>query len=143
MEINIRCYSTAPSTKAKKHEKALSYKISHESNGTLITLGSVPTSHTIHIELAPVHKVSPPAAHASPQLDVIDPNPYIWDIIDKAWVELDKKWDYWNCVNNSEPVLNKVRALQGRGMDKGLLDAVLELLLADTRYAGEEQGMEF
>jgi alpha-glucosidase (family GH31 glycosyl hydrolase) len=142
-ETNIRCYSTAPSHKTKKHEKALSFKISHEDNGTLITLGSVPTNHTIHIELAPVHKVSPPAAHASPQLNVIDPNPYIWDIIDKSWIELDKKWDYWNCVNNSESVLNKVRALQGRGMDQGLLNAVLELLLADTRYAGEESGMEF
>ena len=54
----------------------------------------------------------------------------------RAWIEMDKKWDIWNCVNNSEPVLNKVRALSNRGLKQELLDALLELLLADERYGG-------
>ncbi|KAI4618759.1 hypothetical protein J4E80_005363 [Alternaria sp. BMP 0032] len=133
----IRCVTTSPST--KKHAKTLSHKITQESNGTLITLDAVPTSHTIHIELLSSSSHSAGSSSSGPQLDVIDPNPKLWDIIDKAWIELDKKWDYWNCVNNGEPVLNKVRALQGRGMNQALLDAMLELLLADERYAGEEK----
>lgn len=121
---DIRCISTSPST--KRHAKPLPARIMHEANGTLITLGAVPADHTCIIELG-----------AGPQLDVLDPNPKIWDIIDKGWIELDRKWDIWNCVNNSEPVLNKVRALSNRGLQQELLDAILELLLADERYAGE------
>lgn len=129
-DATIRCITTSPST--RKSAKQLAHSISHVPNGSLITLtDAVPTSHTIHIELSP-----------APALDVLDPNPLIWDIIDKSWIELDRKWDIWNCVNNSEPVLNKVRALQGRGLPRELLDAVLELLLADERYAGEGTGME-
>jgi hypothetical protein len=120
----IRCFTTAPSTKSRA--SPLKHSIETKPNGTLLTLAAVPTGHAIHIELG-----------SSPQLDVIDPNPKLWDIIDKAWIEMDKKWDYWNCVNNPEPVLNKVRALQGRGVRKELLDAMLELLLADERYAGD------
>ncbi|CAO2649375.1 Nn.00g067600.m01.CDS01 [Neocucurbitaria sp. VM-36] len=123
----IRCMSTSPST--KRHAKALSHTVTKESSGTLITLNGVSSEHTCYVELG-----------AGPQLDVIDPNPKIWDIIDKAWIEMDRKWDIWNCVNNSEPVLNKVRALQNRGLQQELLDAILELLLADERYAGEGLG---
>lgn len=122
---SIRCVSTGPS--AKRHAKPLAYSIEHSTTGTLIVLPAIPADHTAIIELN----------ESGPQLDVIDPNPRIWDILDKAWIDMDKKWDVWNCVNNSEPVLNKVRALQNRGLSKELLDAVLELLLADERYAGE------
>ncbi|KAF1851119.1 glycoside hydrolase family 31 protein [Cucurbitaria berberidis CBS 394.84] len=121
----VRCMTTSPST--KRHAKTLSHTITKETNGTLITLEGVPSGHTCYIELG-----------AGPQLDVIDPNPKIWDIIDQAWIDMDRKWDIWNCVNNGEPVLNKVRALQNRGLQQELLDAILELLLADERYAGEQ-----
>lgn len=125
---SINCLTTSPHT--KRHAKSLSYTMSQESNGTVLTLGAVPTDHTIIIELGA-------GKHTGPQLDVIDPTPKLWDIIDKAWIELDRKWDTWNTVNNNEPVLNKVRALQGKGLQQELVDALLELLLADERYSGE------
>ncbi|KAF2028449.1 hypothetical protein EK21DRAFT_69632 [Setomelanomma holmii] len=132
----ICCLSTSPH--AKRHAKQLSHKQTTEPNGTLITLGSVPTDHTIIIELTSSlkhgHHIS------SPQLDIIDPIPRIQSIIDNSCIEMDRKWDIWNTVNNSEPVLNKVRALQGKGLQKELLDAVLEVLLADERYSGEGVG---
>lgn len=120
----IRCITNSPG--AKRHAKQLAHTVTHEGNGTLITLSALPSTHTCVIELG-----------SGPQLDVIDPNPKIQEIIDKAWIDMDKKWDVWNCVNNSEPVLNKVRALQNRGLKQELLDAILELLLADERYARE------
>lgn len=126
---DIRCMTISPNT--KRHAKTMSHTIIAESNGTVITLDAVSTEQTCIIELG-----------SSPQLDVIDPNPKIWDIIDKAWIELDRKWDIWNCVNNNEPVLNKIRALQNRGLQQELLDAILELLLADERYAGEGLDVE-
>jgi len=125
----IRCITTSPST--KRNAKALNFTTHQESNDTIVEIGSVPSDNAVIIELG-----------AGPQLDVIDPNPKIWDIIDKAWIEMDQKWDIWNCVNNSEPVLNKVRALSNRGLKQELLDAILELLLADERYAGAGADME-
>lgn len=122
---HVRCTTTSPST--KRTAKFITHQIMQESNGTLITLPHVSTDHTIVIELGA----------SGPQLDVLDPNPRLRDIIDKAWIDMDKKWDVWNCVNNTEPVLNKVRALQNRGISVELQDAMLELLLADERYAGE------
>lgn len=128
---SIRCLST--SRRTKRHAKPLSHSISHSPNGgTLIVPPPIPADHTLIIELNA----------SDPQLDVIDPNPRIWDIIDKAWIDMDKKWDVWNCVNNTEPVLNKVRALQNRGLTEETRDAILELLLADVRYAGEGEGAD-
>jgi alpha-glucosidase (family GH31 glycosyl hydrolase) len=123
----IQCLCTSPGT--KRHAKPLAYTLEKEDNGTLITLGTIPTDHTLIIEL----NTTSSSKHG-PQLDIIDPAPKIWDIIDKACIEMDRKWDVWNVINNNEPVLNKVRALQGKGLQAELLDAILELLLADERY---------
>ncbi|KAH8724708.1 glycosyl hydrolases family 31-domain-containing protein [Phaeosphaeriaceae sp. PMI808] len=127
---SFNCLTTSPHT--KRHAKSLSHTLSTEANGTLLTFSSIPTDHTIIIELANQSKHS-----SGPQLDIVDPTPRLQDIIDKAHIEMDRKWDLWNTVNNSEPVLNKVRALQGKGLQSELLDAMLELLLADERYGGE------
>jgi hypothetical protein len=53
---------------------------------------------------------------------------------------MDQKWDVWNTVNSGESVLSKVRQLQGKGLKKEVLDAVLEVLLADERLSGEGGG---
>ncbi|KAF1829897.1 alpha-xylosidase [Decorospora gaudefroyi] len=128
----IHCHSTPPTTtttKSKKnHPKPIPFTLSHEQNGTLIRLdAAIPTSHTITIQLP-----------ASAPLNIIAPEPHIWSIVDKAWIQLDAKWDVWNVVSNGESVLNRVRALQGKGLERELLDAILELLLADERYGGDE-----
>ncbi|KAH7074397.1 glycosyl hydrolases family 31-domain-containing protein [Paraphoma chrysanthemicola] len=124
--------------KKKKHAKEIKHHLSTESNGTLISLGKIPTNHTIVIELNSSSKTGLGAGSgAGPQLDVVDPTPRIHEVIDRACIDMDRKWDTWNTVNNNDPVLNKVRNLQGKGMPSELLDAVLELLLADQRYSGE------
>lgn len=127
-DAEIRCMTTSPGT--KRNAKPLSFTTTQESNGAVITLGAMPTDGSCIIELGS-------NSSSGPQLDVIDPNPKLWDIIDKSWIEMDQKWDIWNCVNNNDPVLNKVRALSNRGLKQELLDAMLELLLADERYAGQ------
>jgi hypothetical protein len=133
---DISCFTTSPHAN-KHHAKPLSHTLTTEPNGTLICLGSVSTSNAIIINLLPSHSSS--SSH-HPQLDIVDPLPRIRDIIDKAGIDMDAKWDIWNTVDNRESVLNKVRALQGKGMKKELLDAVLEVLLADERYADRENG---
>ncbi|KAF2128438.1 glycoside hydrolase family 31 protein [Dothidotthia symphoricarpi CBS 119687] len=124
-DTQIRCITTSPST--KRHAKPLPFSTARDATGTLVTLGPVPADHTCILEFG-----------AAPQLDVVDPNVRIWEVIDRAWIDMDRKWDVWNCVNNGEPVLNKVRALQNRGLKAELLDALLELLLADERYGGKD-----
>jgi alpha-glucosidase (family GH31 glycosyl hydrolase) len=122
---SIACLTTSPAK--KHHAKPLSHKLSTESNGTLITLTAVPTDHTIIIDLGAKHP---------PQLDVVDPKHRIEEIIDKACIKMDEKWDLWATMNNGESVLNKVRGLQGKDyLKKDMLDAMLELLLADERFA--------
>lgn len=130
--VEIRCITTSPT--AKRHAKPFPFTLSTDpsTGSTVISLVAVPATHTCIIELG----------CNAPQLDVLDPNPRLWNIIDKLWLELDRKWDVWNCVNNGEPVLNKVRALQNRGLEKGVVDALLELLLADERYGEGEGAME-
>ncbi|KAH4036446.1 hypothetical protein HBI81_170420 [Parastagonospora nodorum] len=124
----ITCLTT--SATKKHHAKHLSHKLSTESNGTLITLTSVPTDHAIIIELG---------AKNSPQLDIVDPIRRIEDLIDKACIRMDEKWDLWATMNNGESTLNKVRGLQGKDyLKKEMLDAILELMLADERFAGGE-----
>ena len=138
---DITCLTTGP--KKGKHAKALSHKVSTEANGTLLSLESVSSDHTIIVELNGASSSTiKPHKGSDPQLDIVDPTPKIQDIIDKAWIEMDQKWDVWNAVNNNDSVLNKVRALQGKELKQELLDAILELLLADERLGGESAGDE-
>ncbi|CAA9957897.1 Alpha-xylosidase [Pyrenophora teres f. maculata] len=139
----IRVITTAPAT--RRTAKSQPFTLEKVDNGTLISIEKVPVTHTIIVELCPSTPSSSSSSSSStgPALDVINPNPHIWNILDKAWLDNEKKRDIWWCLDNTEPVLNKVRALQGRGVEPDLLDAMLELLLADERYAGEgEEDME-
>jgi alpha-glucosidase (family GH31 glycosyl hydrolase) len=128
---DIACSSTAPGK--KNSAKAIKHNIAASPTGTLISLPAVPTGHSISIAL-----VSSKAA--APHLDVVDPAPRIHALIDAARIEMDQKWDVWNTVNSGESVLSKVRQLQGKGLKKEVLDAVLEVLLADERLSGEGGG---
>ncbi|KAE8851043.1 hypothetical protein HRS9122_01330 [Pyrenophora teres f. teres] len=136
----IRVITTAPA--ARRTAKSQPFTLEKVDNGTLISIEKVPVTHTIIVELCPSTPSSSSSSSTGPALDVINPNPHIWNILDKAWLDNEKKRDIWWCLDNTEPVLNKVRALQGRGVEPDLLDAMLELLLADERYAGEGEDME-
>ncbi|KAF1915705.1 alpha-xylosidase [Ampelomyces quisqualis] len=119
---DITCLTTSPAK--KYHAKHLAHKLSSDTTGTLITLSSIPTSHAIIVDLGAKH---------GPELDVIDPLPRLYDIIDGGASDLEQKRDVWNTVNNGDSVLNKVRNLQGKGLKGEFLDALLEVLLADER----------
>ncbi|KAL5119130.1 hypothetical protein ACEQ8H_003054 [Pleosporales sp. CAS-2024a] len=129
---SITCLITSPSK--KHHAKSVSHKITTELNGTLITLPSVPTDHTIIVDLG---------AKEAPQLDIVNPVQRIESLIDKACIRMDEKWDLWATMNNGESTMNKVRGLQGKDyLKKEMLDAMLELLLADERFEGTSMGLD-
>ncbi|KAF2253828.1 glycoside hydrolase family 31 protein [Trematosphaeria pertusa] len=121
----IRCITTTSSKRAK----ALQYTTTAVENGTLISLNAVPTSQSCIVELG----------SSGPQLDVLDPNPRILDIVDKASMLMDRKWDIKRIVERNDSLNVKVSNLQrmaGNGdFSQELLGAVLEVLLADSRYA--------
>ncbi|KAF2868497.1 glycosyl hydrolases family 31-domain-containing protein [Massariosphaeria phaeospora] len=119
----IRCIAIS----AKK-AKPLAYTTKAVDNGTLLTIGAVPTSNSLVIELT---------SGAGPQLDVLDPAKKIYPIIDAANMNYDLKWSIWNVVNSREPLSIRVGRLQTMNLRKELLDVMLELLLADTRYGKE------
>lgn len=114
----IRCVMTS-----SKKAKPLQYTTQSVENGTVITLGAVPTDNTCIIEL-----------NSSPQLDVIDPKKKIWPILQDTNMSYDKKWETWGVVESRQPVSTRVSRLQSLGLGQALLDAILELLLADSRY---------
>lgn len=136
---HVTCLST---TAAKKHHaKPLKHEMRSEHNGTVITLKDVPSEHTIIINLLP--SSSSTSSSKGPQLDVIDPLPRLYKIIDGAQSDLEQQRDLWNTVNNGNSVLNKVRDLQGKGLPGEFLDALLEVLLADERVEKEGMAMEW
>jgi alpha-glucosidase (family GH31 glycosyl hydrolase) len=121
----ITCLTTSP---GKKHTaKSISHTLSPEPNGTLLSIPAILTSHTLIINLS---------TPAPPELDIIDPLPRLYDLIDRGNSDLEQKRDIWNTVNNGDSTLNKVRNLQGKNLPGALLDALLEVLVADER--GEE-----
>jgi alpha-glucosidase (family GH31 glycosyl hydrolase) len=114
----IRCITTS----AKK-AKPVPYTTQSVHNGTLITLGAVPTNQGCIVELA-----------EGPQLDVLDPTKMIWTILHDANMLYDPKLGIWDVVTAKQPVATRVSRLQNMGIQKELLDAIVELLLADSRY---------
>ncbi|KAH7378501.1 glycosyl hydrolases family 31-domain-containing protein [Phaeosphaeria sp. MPI-PUGE-AT-0046c] len=137
---HVTCLST---TAAKKHHaKPLKHEMKTEANGTVIMLSDVPTEHTIIINLLPSSS-STSLSSKGPQLDIIDPLPRLYKIIDGAQSDLEQQRDLWNTVNNGNSVLNKVRDLQGKGLEGEFLDALLEVLLADERVEKEGTAMDW
>lgn len=129
----IRCITTSA-----KRAKSLSYNMEYAKNGTTITLTAVPTSQTCIIELPMA------SAATGPQLDIIDPIPRITnDLLLHANMYMDKKWDILNVVGDErKSVLQKVTDLQNMRLEESLLNAILELLTADSRYQSPGQGAD-
>jgi len=122
----LRCITTS-----SKRAKPLAYTTSAVSNGTLITLSAAPTSQSIVIELDT----------PNPQLDIIDPIPRIFDLLDKSHYELNPKRDIYGVLTRQgDSVMKKVGNLQNMGLETSLLNAILELLLADSRFGESSAG---
>lgn len=133
---HVTCLSTTPAK--KHHAKTIKHEMKTEANGTVIVLKDVPTEHGIIINLLP-SSTAATTSSKGPQLDIIDPLPRLYKVIDGAQSDLEQQRDLWNTVNNGNSVLQKVRDLQGKGIKGEFLDALLEVLLADERV--EKDGM--
>lgn len=94
-------------------------------NGTIVVIGSVPSDHECVIDLGTT----------SPQLDVVDPTKKIWPLLYEANMDYDRKEAIWYTVTANQPVSTRVSRLQNMGLKQELLDAILELMLADSRYS--------
>ncbi|KAF2474075.1 alpha-xylosidase [Lindgomyces ingoldianus] len=117
----IRCVVTS-----SKKAKPIPYTTTSVNNGTILSLGSVPSDHTCIVELG-----------SGPQLDVLDPTKKIWPILYDSCMDYDRKDGIWNVIKADQPLGTRVGRLQNMGIKQELLDAILELMLADSRYARE------
>lgn len=123
---DIRCFTTSAS-----RTKSLAYTTTASATGTTLHLPSVPTNHSIIVELA----------RPDPQLDVVDPLPLIWRILDQANMELNTKRWVWESVFDKEgSVGHRVNKLQTMGLESALVGACVELLCADERFKGKGKG---
>jgi len=121
----FRCITTC-----SKRARSLPYSVETVHNGTLITLAAISSAQTCIIELPMTSSAT------GPQLDIVDPVPRITnDLLLHANMYLDKKWQILNVVGDErKSVLQKVTDLQNMQLEESLLNAILELLTADSRY---------
>ncbi|KAF2262087.1 hypothetical protein CC78DRAFT_535141 [Lojkania enalia] len=115
----LRCVMTS-----SKKARLAQFATQPVDNGTLITIGSVPTNNSIILELGP-----------NPQLDVINPNSKLWTILRDTNYFYDHKHNAWFAVIADQPLNTRISRLQSMGLPQELLDAMLEILLADSRYS--------
>ncbi|KAJ8098003.1 glycoside hydrolase [Lipomyces tetrasporus] len=85
---------------------------------------------TVELEDVALHSRISLLIGANPQLDSFDPVPHIYSIIQRAQVEFSLKNAIWAAVTADVPRIDRVSRLHAIDMDKDILDAVLEYLLA-------------
>ncbi|KAF2490525.1 alpha-xylosidase [Lophium mytilinum] len=111
----------------KNTKKSSIVKHLADSRGTVIQLKSVPSDQECVLELG-----------HGPQLDIVDPLSLCWPIIYDTYMDYDKKEAIWSTITASQPVSTRVSRLQNMDLQQELLDALLELILADSRWASQE-----
>jgi alpha-glucosidase (family GH31 glycosyl hydrolase) len=127
---NIRLIAYTPRTEltcrlsSGKRSRVSTVKTTSVDNGTLLTIPSVPSDRECVIELGA----------AGAQLDVIDSTKKIWPLLYDANMDYDRKEAVWYTVTANQPVATRVSRLQNMGLKQEMLDAILELILADSRY---------
>ncbi|MCJ1303250.1 hypothetical protein MMC08_006058 [Hypocenomyce scalaris] len=92
------------------------------SNGLLVELGQIASSAKIIVEFG-----------EHPELEVADPASFILPLLSNAQMEFDLKTKVWNVVTAKAHTTVKASRLLALGLDSGLLDALLEYILADAR----------
>ncbi|KAF2811062.1 uncharacterized protein BDZ99DRAFT_294430 [Mytilinidion resinicola] len=111
----------------KNTKKSSVVKPLADSRGTVIQLNSVPSDQECVLELG-----------RGPQLDIVDPLSLCWPIIYDTYMDYDKKEAIWSTITANQPVSTRVSRLQNMDLQQELLDALLELILADSRWASQE-----
>jgi len=111
----------------KNSKKSSIIKTTADSKGTVIHLKAVPSDQECILELG-----------QGPQLDIIDPTSLCWPLIYDTFGNYDQKESIWYTITANQPVSTRVSRLQNMGLKQELLDALLELILADSRWAAQE-----
>ncbi|KZT58928.1 glycoside hydrolase family 31 protein [Calocera cornea HHB12733] len=91
-------------------------------NGALVELGEAPLNAEIVLELG-----------ANPQLDILDPAPRVWKVLDEAQIKFEHKTAAWKVMQSTGSRLAKAGGLGALELDDSVLGACLEELLADSR----------
>jgi hypothetical protein len=114
-EKNVRIYNDGSELSKKS--------ITREANGTLLSLGSVPTSAGVTVHLG-----------KDPQLRVVDSLGWVEDILMRAQLEFVTKSKIWSVVaDKSITKANKALQLEALDLDANVRLAVMEALLVDSR----------
>jgi alpha-glucosidase (family GH31 glycosyl hydrolase) len=113
--------------KLQNSKKSNLVKTLSDAKGTIIQLTSVRSDQECVLELG-----------HGPQLDVIDAVALCWPIIQDTYMDYDKKEAVWSTITANQPVSTRVSRLQSMDLQPELLNALLELLLADSRWAAQE-----
>ncbi len=122
---SIRLISLTPKTSitVNVHGKKIPIKSEKLENGTLVHLGSIPSSKTIMINLNV----------QNPQLDKKDVNVALFPLLDAAQMRQVVKQAVWKLLEK-RPTLNVLLSeLESMDVDPPVLEAILELLLAESR----------
>lgn len=117
-------HSGAPVTVSAAGHSHLQESIEIESKdgNSVLSLDSVPTAAEVSIMIG-----------KNPQLTVTDVEKHLFPIISKAQIEFEIKRDIWNIVLSEAPVGVKAGGLCALGLEEKMLNALLEILLADSR----------
>jgi len=92
------------------------------SNGFLVKVGKISRDSKVVVELG-----------ANPQLDQHDACAFIFPFLHHAKLLFGLKEDIWKVVTSKAPKSIQASSLSALEMDRNLLDAVLEFVLADSR----------
>ncbi|KAF2114902.1 glycosyl hydrolases family 31-domain-containing protein [Lophiotrema nucula] len=131
-KVKLVAYSASPGlrcmTTNSKKAKPIKFTTEQVDNAIIINLKSVPSNHACIIELG-----------SGAQLDVVDPVPKLQQLCWDANYPYDFKQWIFERISDDQPLSKKVNTLQSAGIEQDFLNAILELLLADSRYADEYQ----
>ena len=90
----------------------------------ILKLGKFSTTSTITLSLG-----------SDPQLDIIDPRPKIFSLLQDAKIGIDLKGDIWDALQGKSSLSITLSRLNAVGAPAKIKEAVEELLLADGRLS--------
>jgi alpha-glucosidase (family GH31 glycosyl hydrolase) len=97
-------------------------EVEMKDGSSILSLGSVPTNSEVTILVG-----------KNPQLNVTDVEKHIHPVINNAQIEFEMKRDAWNIVMAKIPLSVKIGMLCALSLQEKMLNALLEVLVADSR----------
>ena len=128
----------------KGKETAMKYSVKSTDAGSVIDIAdNVPTAHTLTLHIPTCASFSSASSSKveedeGPQLDVTNPLPTIWNVLDQAQMDLERKRWIWDEVFEKEGwgPERMVERLKEMGVEENLRGAFTEGLQGDGRWRG-------